>query len=91
MRVITLDPNNRVKDIKDVGDNCVLGPNDIVSELGMKDQIMQIDGTFIDPPVVPVEPKPTLEEQVAQLQQDNLILMDVLATMYEDMLAKGTV
>lgn len=34
---------------------------------------------------------PRLEEQVVQLKEDNLILMDVLATMYEDMLAKGTV
>jgi len=43
--------------------------------------------------VVPelVEPQPTLEEQLAQLKSDNLILMDVLATMYEDMLEKGTV
>lgn len=34
---------------------------------------------------------PRLEEQLSQLKEDNLILMDVLATMYEDMLAKGTV
>lgn len=34
---------------------------------------------------------PRVEEQVAQLKEDNLILMDVLATLYEDMLAKGTV
>ena len=39
----------------------------------------------------PVVPTPTLEEQIESLKQDNLILMDVLATMYEDMLAKGTV
>jgi len=32
-----------------------------------------------------------LDAQVAQLKEDNLILMDVLATMYEDMLMKGTV
>lgn len=45
-----------------------------------------------------IEPKPTIEEQLTQLKadnqalkNDNLILMDVLATMYEDMLAKGTV
>lgn len=34
---------------------------------------------------------PRLEDQILQLKEDNLILMDVLATMYEDMLAKGTV
>lgn len=46
--------------------------------------------SFSEPIVQPVEQTPTLEEQVAQLQGDNLILMDVLATMYEAMLAKGT-
>jgi len=30
-------------------------------------------------------------QELDKLTQDNLILMDVLATMYEDMLAKGTV
>ena len=35
--------------------------------------------------------QPTIEEQLAQLQSGNLILMDVIATMYEDMLEKGTV
>ena len=40
----------------------------------------------------------TLEDQIAQLKEDNLafkednlIIMEVLATLYEDMLAKGTV
>ena len=49
-------------------------------------------------PTEPIAPQPTLEEQIAQLKEDNLalkednlIIMDVLATMYEDMLAKGTV
>jgi len=42
-------------------------------------------------PTEPIAPQPTLEEQIAQLRSDNLIIMDVLATMYEDMLAKGTV
>lgn len=35
--------------------------------------------------------EPRLEDQIKQLKEDNLILMDVLATMYEGMLAKGTV
>lgn len=45
--------------------------------------------TFSPPIVVVIPPTPqiTLEE----LSQNQLILMDVLATMYEDMLAKGTV
>jgi hypothetical protein len=34
---------------------------------------------------------PRMEDEVQQLKKDNLILMDALATMYEDMLAKGTV
>lgn len=32
-----------------------------------------------------------LEIELQNIKNDNLILMDVLATMYEDMLAKGTV
>jgi len=40
---------------------------------------------------IPTTQGPTIEEQLAQIKADNLILMDVLATMYEDMLAKGTV
>lgn len=34
---------------------------------------------------------PRLEDEVQQLKQDNLILMDAIAQMYEDMLAKGMV
>lgn len=43
---------------------------------------------FMDNPII--QPPP-IEQQIEQLKQDNLILMDVLATMYEDMLEKGTV
>lgn len=59
----------------------------------------QETGWFSPPAIaVPPEPSLTLEEQISQLKEDNLILkednliiMDVLATMYEDMFAKGTV
>jgi hypothetical protein len=34
----------------------------------------------------PTPPQPTLEEQVAQLREDNLILMDALATTFEEVL-----
>lgn len=34
----------------------------------------------------PTLPQPTLEEQVAQLREDNLILMDALATTFEEIL-----
>lgn len=46
--------------------------------------------TFVPPEIitpVTLAPQITLEE----VKQNQLILMDVLATMYEDMLAKGTV
>lgn len=39
-------------------------------------------------PTTPITPQPTLEEQVAQLQEQNLTLMDALATIYEELLAK---
>lgn len=69
----------------------------ITLENGQKMQKI-VDGeivilTAISEGVAPI-PTPqvtTIEEQLAQLKADNLILMDVLATMYEDMLAKGTV
>lgn len=44
---------------------------------------------FDDSTPTPVDP--ALEVRLTGLKEDNLILMDVLATMYEDMLAKGTV
>lgn len=36
------------------------------------------------------EPTP-VEVQLAELKEDNLILIDIMLTTYEDMLAKGTV
>ena len=87
-RYITLDENNKVVSIRQ-GISIVDG--EIQSNIGEIGQIMQEDGIFIDDPTPPPTPQPTIEEQIAELKQDNLILMDVLATMYEDMLAKGTV
>lgn len=87
-RYIILDSNNKVIAIR-TGPSIVEG--EIQSYIGEIGQIMQADGTFIDDPTPPPTPQPTLEEQIAALKEDNLILMDVLATMYEDMLAKGTV
>ena len=37
------------------------------------------------------EPTVTLEEQILQLQQDNLAIMDAIATMYEKLVLGGTV
>lgn len=69
MRVITLDTNKVVIGVKNVGDTCVLGPNDIVTNLGEIGQIQQADGTFS----APVIPQPTLEDvkvtKSAQLQE----------------------
>lgn len=40
---------------------------------------------------IPPPPLPTIEQQFTEMKENQLILMDVMATMYEDMLAKGTV
>ena len=89
MRVITLDISGKVVGVKDVGNGCKLGIGDIVTELGDMGQIQQVDGSFVnDPtPIIPQLTQPTNQE----LSDNQLILMDVLATMYEDMLAKGMV
>jgi hypothetical protein len=48
------------------------------------------------PPAEPTETEPTLEEKITrleqQIQQDNLVTFEVLATIYEELLAsKGSV
>lgn len=50
-----------------------------------------VNETFSAPVITNVPNIETIEDKIAQLKADNLILMDVLATMYEDMLLKGTV
>jgi len=79
-RYIKLDSKNKVISIR-YGSSIVEG--EIQSVSGEIGQIMQEDGIFVDAPLEPIEVKPTLEEQIASLQQDNLILMDALATTYE--------
>lgn len=95
MRVITLDEGNMVTSVKDVNvgydQNPGLKIGEIISDVGERGQIMQPDGTFITPDPIPIIPQPTIEERFAEVNANQLILMDVLATMYEDMLAKGTV
>lgn len=90
MRIITIDSNKKVIGTKTVNDSYIQNPGlqtgEIISETGETGQIMQTDGTFITPTPVPVEPVPTVEEQVAQLKSDNLILMDALATTFEEIL-----
>lgn len=89
MRVITLDTKNIVVGAKNVGDKYILQPNDIMTNLGDVGQIKQEDGSYIEDttPIVVPRIQPTIQE----ISDNQLILMDVLATMYEDMLAKGTV
>lgn len=89
MRVITLDINKKVISVKTVGDAYVLQPNDIVTDLGDIGMIQQLDGSFIDDttPIVPQPVQPTNKE----IADNQLILMDIALTVYEDMLTKGTV
>jgi len=62
-RFIILDENNKVIGIR-FGKQIVEG--EIQSNTGELGQIMQPDGTFVDPEPEPVEPMPTLEEMQAQ-------------------------
>ena len=88
MRVITFDTNKKVISVKNVGDAYVLQPNDIVTDLGEMGQIQQVDGSFVTPaPPTPQPVQPTNKEVV----DNQLILIDIMLTTYEDMLAKGTV
>lgn len=90
MRIVTLDENNKVVGVKNVRDDYSVGENELISDVGECGQILQPDGTFIDDPTPPPEAKPSLEEQVAQLKEDNLILMDALATVFEELLITQT-
>ncbi|UII56719.1 hypothetical protein LS684_04435 [Cytobacillus spongiae] len=95
MRVITLDEKDIVIGIKYVGGNCTLLENEFSSDIGEFGQKMQSDGTFIDIEPVQEEPIETLEQKIErleqQIQQDNLIQFEVLATIYEELLLKGSV
>jgi hypothetical protein len=92
VRYILLDDNKKVIGIRD-GINAVEG--EIQSDIGDLGQIMQLDGTFITPEPELVEPIETLEQKIErleqQIQQDNLITFEVLATIYEELLMKGSV
>lgn len=69
---------------------------EIESEKGEIGQILQKDGTFVTPEVNIPEPQETAVQKIErlelQVQQDNLILFDVLATIYDELLTlKGSV
>jgi len=84
MRAIKLDENNKVVEIK--FDVSRLLESEIESETAQIGQVMQPDGTFIDSEPTSHATLITLEE----LQANQLILMDALATIYEEM-AKAAV
>jgi len=69
-----------------IRDNTVIGvrigsvivTGEIENNVATIGDVLQPDGTFITPEPIPVILTPTLEEQMAILQSDNLILMDAL-------------
>lgn len=63
-KYIRLGENNQVIGIR-FGTSIVEG--EIQSDTGEIGQIMQPEGTFIDPEPAPVEPAPTLEDKVNYL------------------------
>lgn len=77
MRFIKLDANNVVVGVR-TGKKPVGG--EIESEYGEIDQIMQEDGTFIDPEPIPIELIPTLEDMQMQtlLNTEYLVIMSEL-------------
>lgn len=90
MRVIEIDSVTKiVTQVKYVNDNYVLSANEKNSEQGEIGQ-RYVDGEFIDIPTEPQPPVETMEEKIARLEQlvqeQNLTQMEVLATIYEEIL-----
>ena len=58
--------NNVIIGVKFVGDDCILGANDLISEIGDIGQIKQSDGTLSHHQIEPVEPNlaPTIEDKI---------------------------
>ena len=82
MRYIRLDEDNRIITVR-IGAEIV--PGEIESDFGECGDIMQPDGSFITPDPPPITPQPT----IAELQENQLILMDAIATLYETILGSG--
>ena len=93
MRIITLDVNKKVINPKIVNDGYLENPGlqlgEIISDIGETGQIQQLDGSFINDttPVIPPIIQPTNQE----INDNQMTIMDVLATLYEAMTLKGTV
>lgn len=64
MRVITLDINNTIVGVKDVGNSYTLQSNEVESHIGELGQIMKQDGSFVNPSIAPTTPEPTLEDKI---------------------------
>lgn len=64
MRIITIDENNVVIEVKNVTDNYQLSKGEFNSEIGEIGQIFQPDGSFITPDPEPIEPQTTLEDKI---------------------------
>lgn len=92
MRVLTLE-DGIIVSVKYMTPSYVLLGNELVSDEGELGQRIHEDGTFEDVPVEPIEPQPTLEEKLArmerQLEEQGLVQLEVLATIYEELLMKG--
>lgn len=58
MRVIGLDSNKTVVEVKNVLDNYLLQNNELISDIGEIGQVQQPDGGFI----TPIPPMPTLQD-----------------------------
>ncbi|MCV9899820.1 hypothetical protein OKS35_06750 [Exiguobacterium sp. N5] len=86
MRFITLDESNIVVSVR-YGNDVLSG--EIESEVGNVGQ-RYVDGEFIDVPIEPQMPIETMEEKITRLEQlvqeQNLVQMEVLATIYEEIL-----
>lgn len=82
MRYIKIDDNNKVYCIR-FGENIIHG--EIQSDLGELGQILQSDGSFIYDESEPEKPEKeqSIEEKINYVQNQNLVLMDALATIFE--------
>lgn len=76
LRFIKLDENNKIISIR-YGQEIVQG--EIQSNTGELGQIMQPDGSFITPEPDPIEPEPTIEEQILFETQYQTAVLEILS------------
>lgn len=90
MRVIEIDPVTKiVTQVKYVNDDYKLSTSEQKTDQGDLGQKF-VDGKFVNVPVNPSQPIETMEQKIARLEQQlteqNLVQMEVLATIYEQIL-----